>query len=216
MPSPDEYRRALGLVTSRAVAAALDASRQVDSAGLVVAGAALIALYGDAAATLAVDQYDELREESAATRRYIATPVVNLRPEKIRRGLLWAAGPLYGDEPDIALGESRIAEVIQLETARPFRDTTLGNRRNDPASVGWRRNSGDGCKFCRMLAGNGACYRESTARFAAHPSCDCTAVPVFEGYDGPEATTLQYVASQRRRTPSQQAQLNAYLASMPD
>lgn len=216
MPTPSEYRQGLILVTTAAVNDALGVIDSLDTDGLVLATTALIAAYSDASAALAADQYDELREASAATQRFVAQPVVNLREEKIARGVQWAAGPLYGDYPDVTLGESRLTEVVQLETARPFRDTTLTNQHNDPSSVGWRRVSGDGCKFCRLLASNGATYKESTARFASHPNCDCTAQPVFDDDAGPEASVLQYVASQRRRTPSQQAQLNAYLASMPD
>ena len=217
MPTPDEYQRALTLITARAVTDTLDAARQLATDGLVLAGMALIAYYSDGSAALAADQYDELRESSPATKPYRATPLVNLREEKIRKGLLWAAGPLYGDFPDVAVGQARVAEVVQLETARPFRDTTLANQSQDPSSVGWRRNSNDGCKFCRLLASNGAVYKESTARFASHPHCDCTAVPVFDGGDvGPEASTLQYIASQRRKTPAQRQALNRYLAALPD
>lgn len=216
MPTPDEYQEALILVTAQAVRDVVDAADQLDSEELVLAGATLIAVYSEGAAALGADQYDDLREASQANRAYLAEPVVNLRDTKIERGLRWAAGPLYGDEPDVEVGRARLAEVVQFETARPFRDTTLFNRQRDPSAVGWRRNSNDGCKFCRLLASNGATYKESTARFASHPNCDCTAVPVFSDDEGPEASVLQYVASQRRKTPAQRQALNRYLAALPD
>jgi len=181
-----------------------------------------IAYYSDGSSALAADYYDDLRADASAPGRFRADPVVNLRwgnpqgEEKIRRGILWSVQPLLAEVPDLLLATSRVGEVVQLETARPFRDTITTNRSHDPASVGWQRVAGTGCKFCRMLAGRGAVYKESTARFASHPHCGCSAVPVFHDGAGPEANTLQYVASLRRssRTPAQRQQLRDYLASM--
>jgi hypothetical protein len=218
MPTPDEARRTLALVSNTAVAQAVNlfhATRNVDE--LLVDIPDVIAYYSDGTAALAADHYDDLRDAADAPGRFTAEPIVNLREEKIRRGVLWAVGPLALDEPDPVLAEERLAQIVQLESARPFRDTILGNQQRDPAAVGWQRQtSGKGCKFCTMLAGRGAVYREATARFASHPHCSCSASPVFDGTAGPEATVLQYVASQRRRTPSQRQALNDYLARLPD
>jgi hypothetical protein len=218
VPTADEARRALVLITDKAVATTTrlvtgnaDAARDA----LLVATPEVVAYYSDGSAALAADHYDELRAGAAQVRRYVAEPIVHLREEKIRTGVLWAVEPLYRPEPDEALAVSRIGEVVQYETARPFRDTITTNTRRDPDARGWRRVSGGGCKFCQMLAGRGVVYRAETARFAAHPHCDCTATPVFNGEAGEEASALQYVASQRKRTPQQQAALRAHLASMP-
>lgn len=218
MPTADDYRRALEVVTTKAVADAIKAARLADTAdSLTDLILALIALYSDATATLGVDHYDDARDIATATQRFRSEPIVNLREEKIVKGVQWAAGPMYGDYPDVVMGEQRLGEVVQLETARPFRDTVLTNSDRDPSSVGWRRNLNPGaCKFCRMIAGNGSVYRESTARFASHPSCYCSASPVFDGDAGPEASVLQYTASLKHKTPSQKQKLNAYLASLPD
>lgn len=220
MPTAEQTRKALTLLTSSAVrtaskviatGAGADAIRDT----LLVTTPEVIAYYSDGAAALAADHYDELRESAAPAARYVAEPVVNLRPEKIERGTLWAVEPLYSADPDVLLATERLAQVVQLETARPFRDTITSNTRRDPSARGWRRESGGGCKFCTLLAGRGAIYRAETARFAAHPHCDCTAVPVFDGQPGEEADVMQYVASARSRTPQQQAALRAHLAAMP-
>lgn len=217
MPTPDEARRALVLVSDRAVADAQAVLRTASTDALLVAVPELIAYYSDGTAALAADHYDDLRDAARASGQYTAEPVVNLREEKIRRGVLWAVEPLYTPEPDDVLALERMAQVVQLETARPFRDTILTNRRQDPAAAGWRRQtSGSGCKFCRMLAANGATYKQATARFAAHPHCSCSAAPVFDGTAGPEASVLQYTASQRRRTEADRARLREYLATLPD
>lgn len=215
--TPDEARLALTRQTGRAVVQVLDvlnATTTIDE--LLAAVPAVVDYYAEGSAALAADHYEDLRDAVNAVRSFSVTPIIEDRADKLRRAILWAVEPLRLAEPDRVLAESRLGGVVQLETARPFRTTILKNSHDDPASVGWRRVSGVGCKFCRMLAGNGATYRETTARFAAHPHCDCTAAPVFEGTDGPEASVLQYVASQRRKTPAQRLALNSYLAALPD
>lgn len=215
MPTPDEYRRAMARVTAEAV----NRSNRLLAAGLTVdellgAVPLLIDTYADATAALAADQYDELRDDANPPGTFRAEPVVEDRPEKVRRGILWAVEPA---QIDAQLAASRLEEVVQIETARPFRTTILENTKRDPQAVGWRRHSsGDTCPFCMMLAGRGAVYRESSARFASHPRCDCTASPAF-ATQGPivEASVLQYVASQRRRTPAQREALRRYLATLP-
>ena len=137
------------------------------------------------------------------------------RGQKLYNAIAWATQALLDDALD-ATPQQRLAEVVQLETARPYRDTITTNRRRDPSAVGWRRIAESGCRFCRMLAGRGAVYKAETARFASHTHCHCTAAPVFKGQDGPEASALQYVASKRRKTEADRARVRAYLADMGD
>lgn len=219
MPTAEESRRALVLVSSAAVTEVSEyvtGSAEQTRAALFEVTPTLVAYYSDGSAALAADYYDDVREQAAARGRFMAEPVVNLREEKIRNGLGWATSPLFLPEPDTELALSRLAEVVQLETARPFRDTITTNRRRDPSAIGWQRVSAGGCKFCRMLADRGAVYREATVRFASHPNCHCSAAPAFEGHPGEEASVMQYVASQRHRTPKQKQALRDYLAAMPD
>lgn len=219
MPTVDEARQGLVLLTQAAistVAELVTTSPDRTRDALLLATPEVVAYYSEGSAALAADHYDDLREGATVATAYRAEPVVNLREEKIRRGVLWAVEPLFGVDPDTVLTTERIAQVVQLESARPFRETITTNTKRDPSSVGWRRVAGDGCKFCRLLAGRGAIYRADTARFASHPHCDCTAAPVFDGEDGEEASAIQYVASLRKRTPAQQQALRDYLAAMPD
>jgi hypothetical protein len=217
MPTPNEARQAFAIVTNRAVAAATKLVTTATTDDLLEAIPQMVAYFSDGTAALAADHYDDLREEANVPGRYTAEPVVNLRDEKIRRGVLWAVEPLYLAEPVVGLATERLAQVVSLETARPFRDTIITNQADDPQAVGWQRHSrSSGCRFCRMLAGRGAVYRQATARFASHPHCSCTAAPVFSGTAGPEASTLQYIASQRRRSEADKARLRAYLAALPD
>lgn len=170
----------------------------------------VVAYYSAGSSALAADFYDDERERAAPPKLYLAEPVILDRTEKLRRAVAWAADPLFADDPATAVG--RLADVVQLESARPFRDTVLTNRKRDPSAVGWRRVTNGGCKLCVMLASRGAVYLDDTARFATHTNCKCTAQPVFSSNDyGEEANALQYVASRKRRTPEQQANLREYL-----
>ena len=102
---------------------------------------------------------------------------------------------------------------MQLETARPYRDTITTNRQRDPEAAGWRRVASGGCSFCRRLASRGAVYRHDTTRFASHTICHCIAPPVFKGGDpGEEASVVQYVASKRNPTARDRERVRAYLA----
>jgi hypothetical protein len=216
MPTALESRAALQLVTGAAVGAtarllgSLTGSPEAVRADLLDAVPSLIAYYADGSSALAADFYDDERERAAARGGFTAEPVVLDRAEKIGRGIAWASQPLIDGAGDPA---ARLAQVVQMETARPYRDTITTNRQRDPEAAGWRRVSGGGCAFCRMLADRGAVYRESSARFASHKSCHCTAAPVFKGGDvGEEASALQYAASTRRTSQRDRDRLRAYLA----
>lgn len=217
-----EARAALRDITTEAVADSSELVRRLRGdvnarkTVLLEAVPSLVSYYSDGSSALAADFYELQRDEARVTSRFAARPVVLDRAEKIRRGVLWAADPL--EVGDVATSAARLAEVVQMETARPFRDTITSNRRRDPEAVGWRRVTAGGCKFCRMLAERGAVYRSATARFASHPSCNCAAEPVFSTNDtGEEASVLQYVASRRSRTPAQRDALRSYLnTNYPD
>lgn len=177
----------------------------------------VLAFYSEGSAALAVDFYDESRVGVSGA-GYAASPVVLDRTVKIRRGVAWASEPLSVDDDDLAA--ARLVQLMRSEMARPYRDTILTNRQRDPQAVGWTRiaRGSASCKFCRMLADRGAVYREATVRFAAHDECMCTAAPVFKGGErGPEASTIQYMASKRRRTSKEKALLRDYLeGNFPD
>lgn len=216
MPSPGEVRAALVLLTGEAVTQGAALLRTTSGDPTTVRYKLLnqipdlIGYYSDGSSALAADFYNDERALQAPA-GFTATPVVPDRYVKQRRAVAWATQPLFEEQPEQAA--ARLGEVIQYETATPFRDTIRVNRAKDPAAVGWRRvTTGKGCPLCRMLAARGAVYTEKTVRFAAHSSCHCTAQPVFKGGSvGPTASVMQYTASRKTRTPAQQAQLRQYL-----
>lgn len=220
MPTASESRRALTLVTGAAVAEvsrlirSLSGSPEAQRADLLDAVPELINYYTLGSAALAADFYDDERSQSSARRRFTAEPVIADRSRKIGNAIAWASEVLFEPSPETL--SDRLAPVVQLETARPYRDTITTNRQRDPEAVGWRRVAESGCKFCRMLAGRGAVYKAETARFASHTNCHCTAQPVFRGDPGEEADVIQYVASKRRKTDADRARVREYLAGMDD
>jgi hypothetical protein len=190
----------------------LNGSPDARRAALLDGVPAVVGYYSDGSAALAADFYEQERETAGVRTSFVPELVVADRTVKLRSAIAWAAEPLFVNPDDLTVASSRLAEVVQLDAARPFRDTILTNRRRDPEAVGWRRITSGGCKLCRMLADRGAVYKHDTARFAAHPHCHCTAQPVFGANDtGEEASALQYMASRRKRTPAQKAALREYL-----
>lgn len=220
MPTARESRAALTLVTGAAVSAvtrllgSLSGSPDAQRADLLEAVPELIGYYTLGSSALAADFYDDSRERAGARGRFLAEPVIPDRGRKIGNAIAWATEPLFAQSDETVA--QRLAPVVQLETARPYRDTITTNRQRDPEAVGWRRIAEGGCKFCRMLAGRGAVYKSDTAHFASHVNCHCTAQPVFRGEPGDEADVVQYVASKRRKTEADRERVRAYLADMDD
>lgn len=61
------------------------------------------------------------------------------------------------------------------------RDTIRTSLARDGFARGWRRvTGGQGCDFCRMLAGRGAVYAAATADFQSHDHCSCVPEPVYD------------------------------------
>ena len=218
MPTPLESRAALAVVSASAVGVAQQmlASTSGDPVArrlmLLDNVPDLIGYYSDGSSALALDFYEEERAKSGALLAFRPRAFVKDRTVKIRRGLAWASEPLF--EEDDTTASLRLAAVVQPEITRPYRDTVIGNRSEDPAAIGWKRITNEGCSLCRMLSDRGAVYKESSVNFAAHSNCNCSASPVFRGGDtGPEASVEQYRASRRSKSPAQRAALMDYLAA---
>lgn len=208
--SPDQIRTALTLVTSAAVASAAQVAGTGDFGTVALLVPEVVGYYSDGSSALAADWYDDVRDDASARGSFVAQAVVVDRSEKLRRSLLWAVEPLK--DGNVVEMRKRLDPVVQKATARPFWDTVTGNVSRDDAAVGWSRHTRpNGCSFCRMLSDRGAVYKVGTARFAAHGNCHCTARPEFGG--GREASAVQYVASQRRRSPAERKAVRDYMAA---
>lgn len=199
--SPEVVRAQLAVVSAAAATDLADAASGSVDAMLQALGL-IVPSYYDAAGSLAAAWYDEIRDESRPSSVYAPTIIGDPATDWIEREAADLLRSLDTDlDAEMARMLDEIAALAEKEVARGFRDTIIGNARQDSDAIGWSRvTRGAGCKFCRMLADKGAVYRsEATAIFAAHKNCNCAARPAFRnGEHGPEASVIQYVASSRR------------------
>lgn len=169
--------------------------------------------YGDMAAAVGADFYEQVREEAAARGRFVAEPAPlpgSARYEALAR---WGVDPLYAATPDAAAALSRLSGGLQRVVSNQSRDTITLNAVRDPAAAGWARSTRPGsCRFCTMLAGRGSVYTEATVRFAAHDHCHCIAAPAFKG--GEPVSVLQYAASKRHQSEADRARVREFMASI--
>lgn len=143
--------------------------------------------YGQASATLAVDQYKRARADAGIRGTYRPVPGDPAPLEQVARSIQWALQPLYGPNPDVAAFETKLTGIAEKLALDPGRDTIVDNSRRDPKSAGWARLPEAGtCSFCALLATRGAVYKEDTVGFKSHDHCRCHAEPVFGKYQPSE------------------------------
>lgn len=137
-------------------------------------------------------------------------PPVGFDDESVRARLTWAGPGQIGnqlrtgkpiDEAAQAAGvfAARYAQQIVADVGRR---TVQSGIRTDRRALGYQRvTDGDPCAFCALLASRGPVYKRSTGGFQAHPSCGCTAEPVYS-----ETTALPPGAAEWRDLYSEAAQ----------
>lgn len=215
---PEAVRTQLTVVTTAAVADLTATVSQVAleqqiNAALEALGL-IVPSYYDAAGSLAVAWYDEIRDESRPATSYSPTIIGDPTTDWIEREAEKFRKQLDLDlEAEVARMLAEVGALVEKEVARGFRDTVQGNTRTDKDAVGWSRVTRPGaCKLCLMAAERGAVYRKETAFFAAHTNCHCAARPAFRGGEhGPEASVEQYLAAKKRRTEAERKALRRYL-----
>lgn len=168
---------------------------------------ALVITYGTAAATVAADWYDEVRDEARVAGRFRAVPAV-VDDQGTRELAGWAVGPLFDPEPDVRRAQVLAEGGLQRRIANAARRTVTGSVAEDRRAKGWQRSASGGCAFCQMLASRGAVYSRSTVDFASHDNCRCVAVPAWEGQPIP---VKPYTPSARSITDADRARVRAYL-----
>lgn len=174
----------------------------------------LIQRYGEVAATLAADWYDDVRSLNRIAGRFRAVAAApadaTARVEATVRRTMGAAFapaaasavaagslPIVGAAARSLILPALVDPMTKMVLA-PGHGTIISSTIADPKASGWTRITRTGaCKFCRMLAGRpGAVYKERTADFAAHGHCNCAAAPSWDRH-APEVDVKQYVASER-------------------
>jgi len=188
--------------------------RQFDSADVARDGLRdilpeLVRLYGAAAATLAADWYEDLRDEVGVPGSFTAIPAE--LPDTSRTDALarWAVGALYATTPDFQRALTAASGGLQRVIADADRQTVMLTSVEDPGAKGWQREGAGGCAFCQMLIGRGAVYSEASADFGSHDHCNCTAVPAFDGEPKP---VREYTPTDRNITDADRARVRDWLS----
>lgn len=215
LPEAEQYRRDIRRITQAAerdlrrafVTRTPDAVRD----SLLAALPGLVALYGSAAATVAADWYDDLRDTAGIRRPFRAIPAE--LPDEGRTDALarWAVSPLFADLAGEAAWEASFTLTLgglQRIIANAGRETVTGSTTADPDAEGWQRVGYGNCDFCRILIDRGAVYSEATADFASHDHCNCAAVPAFGGRERP---VKPYTRTRRRISDADRARVREYL-----
>lgn len=170
----------------------------------------LVAEYGQVAAALAMEWYEQLRFESGGVGKYVAAAIIasSVTPERVEAKVRYAAGHLFDREYEVEDSEGGLAIVkkpanpavaLALLTGatdkyvKQFgRETVAWNA--DREGVMWARvpTGAKTCSWCLILASRDAVYmsERSASRRADgdkyHGLCDCQAVPIRSGEDYPE------------------------------
>lgn len=168
---------------------------------------ALVDTYGAAAATLAADWYDDLRDKTGVRGAFTAIPV-ELGDSGADALAVWGVDPLFRPEPDWDAAKTLIAGGLQRRIANAARLTVAGSSVADPGADGWQRTGTGSCAFCAMLIGRGAVYSEASADFASHDHCNCAAVPAFRGAPRP---VKPFTPSKRAHSDADRARVREYL-----
>ncbi len=136
----------------------------------------LTAIYGAAAAALAADWYQDLREASGVRGRYV--PDIAELPGTDRTDALarWAVGPLFQAEPEPDRVYLLAAGGMQRIIANADRETITTSSVNDRGAQGWTRSTSGPCDFCDKLAGP---VYAAEVEFSSHDGCQCVAVPAL-------------------------------------
>lgn len=166
----------------------------------------LVARYGQGAASVAADWYDDVRNGMNVRGRFRARVADPVEVDRVEKAVRFAARHLFTPTPELTL--AAIAAPAMRYVREPARFTIVGAAMQDPSSSGWqRRTKGDACDFCKALAARGAVYRRGTVDFAAHNDCGCVAVPSWDRrakevpvtvYDAAAATGGMSEAQKRR------------------
>jgi len=163
----------------------------------------LVAQYGEVAATVAADWYDELRaleEVGGAFSAPLAAPVPDVQVKGRIGFAVRLDGPLWAGDTDTL---TAFLGMMSNEYAlQPGRDTVMQAAHADNAAYARVPEPG-ACNFCLMLASRGFVYSKDTAGDSKkfHGKCRCNILPSWDetrarveyGYD-PDALYDQYRA----------------------
>lgn len=159
--------------------------------------------YGEAAATLAGDWYDGLRDAYRVKGSFTAELAPSPSEDMLRAISNWATEPIKASPPDLAAALARTEGAAQKLVADMSRDTIKLSTTRDPNARGWARFTEPGaCDFCLMLSARGGVYTSASVRFGSHDHCHCLAGPVWDENRGTVDAYQRSPRSDRQRETS--------------
>lgn len=182
----------------------------------------LTAQYGDVAATLAADWYDETRAASGATGRFRAVTAPGVSTEAVEAKVRYLAGHLWTPDPVGMLGG--LLTAADKYVKQPGRDTMASNARREGARFARVPTGKKTCSFCLILASRDAVYatkqaagdRRNTGKGDSfHGKCDCQVVRIGKESDYPKGYLPDnYFDMYDAATKDNSPEVRAFLASL--
>lgn len=153
---------------------------------------ALTEEYGQSAAGLAAEWYEEQRAASGATGAFRATMAPSVPTSAVQSQVRYQAGQLWTPTPEAAL--SALLTSVDKFVKQPGRDTVRTNAKRE--GVRWARvpKGTKTCAFCLFLASRDAVYVSKKAAGDLgkgvgddfHGHCDCAVVRISKASDYPK------------------------------
>lgn len=166
----------------------------------------LVEEYGQVAASIAADWYEDLRAASGVAGAFTAQAAPSYPAEAVEKRVRSASGGLFDGDVEQTL--AALSYSIDKYVKQPARDTVVNSGMVDPWAPRFARVPAGTttCGFCILLASRGPVYltRESAGEFAKfHGNCDCQIVMIGpsdalpEGYD-PDSLYEEVKAAEAR------------------
>lgn len=179
MATPAALRRDLGTLSRLAIGDLDVIWREVSAAALARDALndilpALVSTYGSAAATVASDWYDDLRDSAEAPGRFRAIPA-----EIAKTGTQELVGWASATATDFSTFQTLISGGLQRRIVNFSRVTLLGSTDQDPQASGWIRVGVGECDWCTQYL-DGEVRTVEGYDFPAHDWCRCDVMPVFD------------------------------------
>lgn len=175
---------------------------------LIVQTNLVVSQYGDVAASMAAEWYEDIRVSEGVRGSFRALPQSSPYNADAVEGMVRrAVAPMFDEVPDVSAVMRTVAQNAGKYVLGASRETVRRNSFIDPRGTGFQRIARPGsCDFCLMLVGRGAVYKRETAFFASHGACNCAAVPSWDR-GAPEVDVDLYEVSKRTTGMSDDARL---------
>lgn len=144
----------------------------------------LYAASSDAAAAMAAELYDSVREYEVGSS--FGAQAISRRDPKATEGAVRALIQTVVDGKPFEQFLAQLADRTDFEVKRAAGECVKANAARDPLKPKWARipAGSETCGFCLMLASRGFVYASDKVAGSDghyHPNCDCRTIPGFDG-----------------------------------